>query len=440
MKVPTRNLISAAILSMTVQSLTFAEEAQPPEQLFQKAEQLFKKYKTRDDAYQIYKRLADQGHKPSLLTIASYHLVGTEKFDVLERDKEAGLAILNSLMEENYPDAFLTMSAYLFNEGSWRDPEPERKARFSRQLALTEKAIELGSARGMEIKGNYYLDGKIGNDTKADLEKGIILLQKAAEKGSGVAMQSLAEAYGAHGHKLLEPDYQKVFDYAKGAYEKQKYGAFLDYARLYARGYKLERNYEKAAAILDEGAKIYPVKKYGMKSKRDRTIDAIHLMKSCESEATSIIFNVKLMCADRDSLRTSFKGLGMIVDREVDKYIADIYDSSNVVPGTSELVVKYTFDNKFAYAVYYLEPESTKEILEVVQNKYGTMFDSMSNGEFGEYYRYLDDGIQIIFEGRDSEPTLSFIHPTQRDDLSYALDFQNKEKAYIEKQAMSKAL
>lgn len=115
---------------------------------------------------------------------------------------------------------------------------------------MFKKASEMGHPGAQFFLGLFYHSGQRGLDE--DPKKAVEFWEASAKQGYPDSYIELMRQHGPYGSGVIEPDYQKVFEYAVLAYEKDFPQGFISLAEIYARGYRIDRNFQKALNIMEE--------------------------------------------------------------------------------------------------------------------------------------------------------------------------------------------
>lgn len=164
-----------------------------------------------------------------------------------ERDIEKGTALLKKAANAGSPDAqyYLAMG-YIHGEKSGAAIEKDTK----QGIDYLKKAVLSGSYQAYQVYGEMLI---YGENVEKNLKQGIDLLTAAAAHGNDRAQADLGDLY-YHGTEDVEPDYKKSFYWADQAYKNGNKEIKLCLSALYYEGLGVEKDREKAIALLQEAA------------------------------------------------------------------------------------------------------------------------------------------------------------------------------------------
>jgi hypothetical protein len=197
--------------------------------------------------------------------------------------------------------------------------------------------------------------------------------------------------------------------------------AKVELAKIYARGYLIKRDYNRALTILD---------KHNYRLERDRdTRDYFRMMSDCKNTASTYFLGVQFACTNRDEFRSAIKEMKGTTTREDNNYYADIYNPSLMIEGATKLNVQYTHDNKLAKVTYFIKKGQFTKIQNMLKEKY-------KGREGGKGYKRdnlhswtTKDYIQIDLDNRYSAAIyLSYTHPTNQDHQTFVIDYNKRLK------------
>ena len=148
------------------------------------------------------------------------------------------------------------------------------------------------------------------------------------------------------------------------------------------------------------------------------------------------IFGTTLKGAKRDQLREVFKQGGMAATREDSSYWVDIYNSSNVLDGTTQFEVGYAMQtNEFAYAKYTfpgaMNTGLVKDVIDMVTSKYGQPSQQSGQYRLGTVTATWNVGQNMkieVFRGWPNTTTfLSFIDVASKKAMQAEMDANDKQ-------------
>lgn len=266
-------------------------------------------------------------------------------------------------------------------------------------LRLLKKSAEQGVKWAYNDIGEIYAEGK---GTTIDLVQALHWYQKGSDAGDKKSSIRLGELYEKG--MGVEQDYKKAIHlYQKASsYNEAKFRL----GRMYERGYGVEQDFHQALSL-------YKASGYKYKEQYESLNEKLN----CPNAIVKL-FGLGLNCVKRDEFMEAVKQAGASPKREDHSYYADIYDSSNILDGTSELVIHY-FEGKFAKATYMfsinLDRNNISKMHDILVSKYGNT--SKSNGKLSvgsvKHVWKLEDGIMIELsrERSNTASLLTYINP-----------------------------
>lgn len=396
---------------------------------------------SKDKAFKIYNTLAEQGLPSAQMKMLSYHLNPHHyKFDFVEKQPEKGKRWLDKELKANNPEAYYQKAiTMLFEDYAWGTPES--KARDKRYINTMMKSADLGDSEAQYTVASAYMKGIYGLDK--DVKKAALLYEASAKKGNTDANIEMAELHGAFGDDLIEPDYQKTYQNILKAYQNDKPEAFVELAKIHARGYRIERNFSKALDIIEELNKKVSA---GLPSRtssekyndRATLVSRWEMVNDCDNKAKTVVFQSSLLCAKRNEVRANLGSMGLKAIQEDDRYWNDVYDSSTILPGSKELRVTYTLDGYFAKAEYIIDKSSYESILASLKAKYS----GLKEGNY-QHSKEFEDKIYLYFDKPQSYKkfvSLRYINPVFNSDVHYVKTMNERIKKYKESKASQHAI
>lgn len=136
-------------------------------------------------------------------------------------------------------------------------------------------------------------------------------------------------------------------------------------------------------------------------------------------------------------MMAAMKEAGVKVKVEDKNKWSDIYFTSNILKGTSELTVSYTVDDYFSKAKYIFPAKQMDLLLvsnvkDMIASKYGEPSQSIGKPNLGKvtYKWKLQDGINIeVFRGWPNTTTyLAFIYPENNKAMLAEMERQRKAR------------
>ncbi|WP_207261539.1 tetratricopeptide repeat protein [Desulfovibrio sp. Huiquan2017] len=339
---------------------------------------------------------AEQGYVPAQLDLGFLYLDLTNKgirdyseskkwyLKVFEQGKAEGANALGNLYKRqgNYPEAFKWyMKAYDMGEawGAIFSAELYEELKdYSNAIKWYAIAIDFGESQGAMKLGALYKKQK-------DYTNALKWYRKAGELGASWGPLEVGKIY-----------------------EKQK-----DYAAA-------QKWYQKA--------KI-PAADYAL---------------TCLARTTKLanlnLFGVKLETATRKEMRAALDKKNVPHIRVEDGYWADVYNSSSILADTSKLIIFYTLEERFAFAVYVfpnrMDVNKVVEVKDMVEQKYGDKMDFNGTPDVGKitYLWEIEEGKITVERGwPDTTVFLTFAIPRQEQQYKSqkkAQDQQAKQKKF----------
>lgn len=267
------------------------------------------------------------------------------------------------------------------------------------------KAAEQGNKSGQARLGSLYV---LGQGVAADKVQAIQWFRKAAEQGQAGAQYFLGFAYSG-GYGLSKDEVQAVYWYRK-AVEQGHADAQFNLGVMYASGLGVTKDLEKAMQLYALSAK------QGNEPAKNNLAD-LQKKLLCSHKASTLLFGEALNCTDKTAMRLAGKQAGATATREDNGYWYDLYDSSALLDGTSELAIAY-IGEKFAKTYYkfdaMVDAHKVVEVRNMVVSKYGKPATSEGNPSLGpvSYTWKLKDGIRLVVkrDWPDTTVYLEYIH------------------------------
>lgn len=259
-----------------------------------------------------------------------------------------------------------------------------------------------------ELQLGYMYE--LGRGVVENSNVAITWFRKAANHGSEVAQFKLGKAY-LNGQGVAQ-DYEQAYKWILKSAESGFSGAQSLLGDMYEKG-------EGGVTQNSKEANKWHMKASGQTSPVIQTSIAPSQEKlKCLKNASTLLFGEALNCIDKEALRNASKQAGAKVTREDNGYWYDLYDSSELLEGTSELSIAY-MNGKFAEAYYkydsFVDRHKVLEVRDLVVSKYGKPASSEGNPSLGPvtYTWKLKDGIKVVVERAwpDTTVYLKYIHP-----------------------------
>ncbi|MDD4911578.1 MAG: tetratricopeptide repeat protein [Sideroxydans sp.] len=360
--------------------------------------------------------LAEQGNLSAQDILGLMYLLGQG----IPKDEAKGVQLITASAEGGFADAQFNLGA-MFENGHGVEKD------LAAALAWYTKSAEQGYAAAQGNLGMMYANAR-GVDQ--DDEVAVEWYAKAAEQDYAVAQRLLGAMYLLG--RGVEQDDDLAFEWTNKAAAQNDEFALAILGEMYENGNGTEKDLAKAEHYYTLASKT------GNELAR-KALGRLQASKNCVAKATTFLFNEAVMCTNKDTLRAAIQEGGAVVEREDDGYWYDIYDSSEILEGTSKLSVSYIKD-KFARAFYEYDADmDTAKVVEVrdmVASKYGKPATSSGNPAVGEvrYTWKLKDGIQLeVNRGwPDTTVYLTYTHPANFAALEAEQERQ-KHAAEVEK-------
>lgn len=285
-------------------------------------------------------------------------------------------------------------------------------------------AAKLGNAEAQWRIGWHC---SVGRGVPQDHDEALKWFLKAAEQGHVIAQSNLGAMY--YNGQGVTQDYAEALKWFKKAAE-QGYGnaqGILGY--MYANDQGVPRDNAEALKWYRKAAE------QGDAEARAAVIRMSSPVPAITSSGTTTLFGITLRNATRADLRSAIRRQGAKVLSEENKKRTDAYGTADLLSGTSELVVFYTFDDHFAVAKYTFpgltDNRLADKVREMVEGKYGAPAESTGSVELGPItHRWvLKDGITIsVNQGwRDATTYLEYTEPENQKRMASELDVQTKK-------------
>lgn len=206
---------------------------------------------SREKAFEVYNELAEQGLLAAQMRMLEYHLNPDAKlYDFVEKQPEKGKRWLVKGLKANNPQVYYFLALHETFEAAELGVPNNNKDKEKFSINMFKKASEMGHPGAQFFLGLFYHSGQRGLDE--DPKKAVEFWEASAKQGYPDSYIELMRQHGPYGSGVIEPDYQKVFEYAVLAYEKDFPQGFISLAEIYARGYRIDRNFQKALNIMEE--------------------------------------------------------------------------------------------------------------------------------------------------------------------------------------------
>lgn len=306
-----------------------------------------------------------------------------------------------SLAEQGDPDAQYHLSGlYDAGLGVMKD--------YNQRLIWITKAAEQGHAQAQYALAFIY---ERGENVKKDDKQALKWFTKAAIQGYSNAQLNLGYNY-ANGKGVKKDDQQAFAWYSKAAKQGVTAAQYI-IGSMYANGVGVKKDDNQAFAWYTKAAAKNHVRAKAEIEKRNKIL-------SCQKNTATKLFDLAITCASRDDLMLAIKKAGGAIKQEDKNFFADIYYSSRILDGSSELTIHYT-PLFFAKAEYMFPSQTSPLKVDSLENmltsKYGHPAYTQNNSYGGTFDRWkLDDGIKVeLYRGRTTTPIyLSYTYPKNK--------------------------
>lgn len=360
--------------------------------------------------------LAEQGHLYAQDLLGLMYLLGQG----VPKDEAKGVQLITASAEGGFADAQFNLGA-MFENGQGVEKDLDEA------LAWYTKSAEQDYAVAQANLGMMYANAR---GVEQDDEVAVEWYTKAAEQGHAIGQRLLGAMYLLG--RGVEQDDDLAFEWTSKAASQNDEFALAILGEMYENGNGTEKDIVKSEHYYTLASKA------GNELAR-KALGRLQASKNCVAKASTFLFNEAVMCTDKNALRAAIQDGGAVVEREDDDYWYDIYDSSQVLEGTSKLSVSYIKD-KFARAFYEydsdMDTEKVVEVRDMVVSKYGKPATSSGNPAVGEvrYTWKLKDGIQLEVKRGwpDTTVYMTYTHPANFAALEAEQERQ-KRAAEVEK-------
>ena len=223
--------------STNTEKLQNNSNQQEVDALFKKAQNLFDQDKN-DDAYKIFKQLADQGDTKAQNALGNGYQHGFWG----EVDLEKAKYWYHKAADQNYAGGIHNLGMLEFLQGNYKQALP-----------YFEKGASLNSSESMTLLGAYYSEGIL---FEQDYQKALEYYYKAIDidANNSSAQFNIGQAY--YYGEGVEQDYKKAFEWlVKSA--KQDYSlAQIQLAEMYFSGKGVRKDVTKAIEIIKPLAEL----------------------------------------------------------------------------------------------------------------------------------------------------------------------------------------
>lgn len=242
----------------------------------------------------------------------------------------------------------------IYDQGAGVEPDPGRAAHWFAQAA------NAGNAAGMSNYGRILEQGRGVPANPAEAARWFDL---AARKGQAEAQYNLGLMY-EHGRGVDQNEAAAAAWYSRAASQNQK-DALARLGHFYRLGRNVPQNPERAALLLYAAA---------MEGSEAAIRELEEMAKENPKQSEAILFGQKLSESRRPAMREALKKSRAKARREDDKHICDVYDSSTIVPGSSEMAICYGPDLRLGFLkIDYPAPDNGRAdaIYKMVESRFG---------------------------------------------------------------------
>lgn len=242
----------------------------------------------------------------------------------------------------------------LYDQGIGVEPDPGRAAHWFAQAA------NAGNPSGMSNYGRILEQGRGLPANPAEAARWFDL---AARKGQAEAQYNLGLMY-ENGRGVERNESAAAAWYSRAASQNQR-DALARLGHFYRIGRGVVQNQERAALLLYAAA---------MEGSEPAIAELESMAKENPKQAEAVLFGQKLSESRRPAMREALKKSGAKARREDDKHICDVYDSSRVVPGSSEMAICYGPDSRLGFLkIDYPAPDAARAdaIYKMVESRFG---------------------------------------------------------------------
>lgn len=293
----------------------------------------------------------------------------------------------------------------------------------------------------MEAQNNLGILYHEGMGVEQDYRLAFQWYQKAAEQGHALAKGNIGNLY-RDGNGVEKSRLQAIYWYLKAdraGYKKAQSKAETLLKELI--------NEEKSLRALEqvELAVAKKARENELAAKRKEAERKQVATPKCNKDSLQL-FSTPIDCVRRDTFRATLKTAGNRATRENDSYFADLYDSSQVLSGTSELSVLY-IHSKLAYAEYTfprsMDTQHVQRVVEMLAAKYGKPTRTSGRARLGPVtYVWEEPGgisVQVNRGWPDTTIKLRYVHNKNNNDMLARVDEIKKAERKQKHEAQSDA-
>lgn len=242
----------------------------------------------------------------------------------------------------------------VYDQGHGVEPDSGRAAHWFAQSA------NAGNPAGMSNYGRMLEQGR---GVPANPAEAARWFDMAARKGQAEAQYNLGLMY-ENGRGVDRDEAAAAAWYSRAASQNQK-DALARLGHFYRIGRGVAKDTERAALLLYAAA---------MEGSEAAIGELESMAKESPQKSGAILFGQKLNESKRDAMRAALKKAAAPVKREDDAHICDVYDSTKVVPGSSEMAICYGPDSRLAFLkIDYPAPDNSRAdaIYKMVESRFG---------------------------------------------------------------------
>lgn len=130
---------------------------------------------------------------------------------------------------------------------------------------------------------------------------------------------------------------------------------------------------------------------------------------TCETKASTELFGVKLLCADRAALRVAALKAGATLNSSEGR--ADYFAAHRVIDGAKFLTFEFSDEGSLDVVAYQLEAKSEARIVSLLRGKYGESEAVPQTTLKTVYFRRLSDGVEVSVVSFGATVRLSYLIP-----------------------------
>jgi|GEM_PF-880688 len=286
---------------------------------------------------------------------------------------------------------------------------------------------ELGKGGDSDLKEalDWYKQAASKNNSAAQFKLGMLYqngtgieqnIHMAVQWYNSAALQSHAQALyqlgtiyeqgivDKKGRYIIAPNAIKAAQHYQKSSQLDYNLAHARLAYLYENGLGVARDLQRALTLYQQSTQAWANARFNLLKKQ----------LSCFDSATTQLFSVPIACANRELLRKQIKTENITVIDEDDNNRSDTYFTGAVIPGSSELQLTYTKEDRFVSARYTFVGRSNPQLIDQVKSelaqKHGEpdhQTGTINQGK-ASFQWLLDDGIELTVT-REWPDTTTFV-------------------------------